>query len=130
MPGVIKKYSDIDLNFKPNPISGDITILSDADAIKRSLKNLLLTNYYERPFKSDFGGNLSAYLFENFTHAGSEILRTQILTTIKKLETRVSVLSLEVKANEDENRYDVSITFAIDAISEIVNINLFLERVR
>ena len=130
MPTVTKKYSDIDLNFKANPISGDITTLNDADAIKRSVKNLLLTNYYERPFKSNFGGNLNAYLFENFTHANSEILKTQILTTLRKHEQRISVLGVKVTANIDENRYDVSVTFAIDSISEIVNVNLFLERIR
>jgi phage baseplate assembly protein W len=130
MPGTIKKYSDIDLNFNPNPISGDVTVLKDAEAIKRSVKNLLLTNYYERPFKSNFGGNLTAQLFENFTHANSEILKTQILTTLKKHENRISVIGIKVNANEDENRYDVSVTFAIDAISEIVSVNLFLERTR
>ena len=130
MPGVVKKYSDIDLNFKPNPISGDITTLKDADAVKRSVKNLLLTNYYERPFKSNFGGNLVAQLFENFTHANTEILKQQILQTLEKSEIRISVLDLRVVANQDENRYDVSITFSIDAISEIVDVNLFLERVR
>jgi hypothetical protein len=57
-------YSDLDLLFKAHPISGDVTVKTDADAVKRAVKNIVLTNYYERPFKPSLGGNIRGLLFE------------------------------------------------------------------
>lgn len=130
MPSVVKRYSDIDLNFTPNPTSGDITVLKDADSIKRAVRNLLLTNLYERPYKKNFGGNLSGLLFEPITPATREKIKVQILSTLRSFEERIEVLELTVTVNPDENGYNVRMTFSIDAISEVATVNVFLERVR
>jgi phage baseplate assembly protein W len=130
MPGVVKKYSDFDLSFIPHPVHGDITRLTDADAVKRAVRNMLLTNANERPFNNEFGGNLTGLLFEPINPATQEKIKITVLNTIQRFEERIEVLELVVQVNPDENGYDLRLTFAIDAISEILTIDVFLERVR
>jgi phage baseplate assembly protein W len=130
MPGIVKKYSDFDLSFLPHPVSGDITRITDADAIKRAVRNMLLTNQDERPFNNEYGGNLTALLFEPINPATQEKIKITVLNTIRKFEERIEVLDLVVNIDPDENGYDIKLTFAIDAISEIQTVSVFLERVR
>jgi phage baseplate assembly protein W len=130
MPRVTKKYSDIDLSFLPHPITGDVTVLRDEDAVKRALRNLLLMGRFDRPFEPDLGANLKQLLFEPITPLTEKALDIQIRGAISRYEPRVTILNLKVEGLPDENGYNVSLTFAIDTISTVETIDTFLERVR
>lgn len=130
MPTVTRKYSDIDLTFSPHPISGDITILRDADAVKRSLRNLMYMGTYDRPFDPDLGANLRQLLFEPMNPLTEKAIDMQIRGAINRFERRVSIIDLKVTAVPDEYRYEVYLEFAIDAISAVETITTFLEKIR
>lgn len=130
MPNVTKKFSDLDLDFIPHPITGDIQILKDAVAVKRSLRNLLFTGKDERLFQSEIGGNLKQLLFEPITPMTEFSIKLLIQDVIRIYEPRVKVLDLQVSVSPDENGYDVHLLFAIDEISQVVTADLFLERLR
>ena len=84
-------YTDIDLNLKPHPSSGDLVLKKDNDAVKRSIRNIMLTNNYERPFKPNFGANLRALLFELADDITKFEIRKQITEAIQDYEPRVRV---------------------------------------
>lgn len=130
MPSVTKKYRDFDLNFEPHPVSGDITTLKDADAVKQSVKNLILTGTFERPQRPKVGSGVSNLLFEPITPVSQQQIKIAIEDTIRRFEPRVELISVEVTTLPDENGYRATITFAVTAASEIVSVEVFLERVR
>ena len=84
-------YTDIDLNLTPHPSSKDLTLKYDKDAVKRSLRNIMLTNDYERPFKPNFGANLRAQLFELADDITKYEIRKQITEAIEDYEPRVVI---------------------------------------
>ena len=84
-------YTDIDLNITPHPSSGDLVLKQDIDAVKRSIRNIMLTNNYERPFKPNFGANLRGLLFELADDLTKFEIRSQIIEAITQLEPRVSI---------------------------------------
>jgi phage baseplate assembly protein W len=130
MPRVTKKYSDIDLSFVPHPVTGDVTILRDEDAVKRTLRNLMFMGKFDRPFEPDLGANLKQLLFENITPLTEKAIDMQIRGAISRYEPRVTIIDLKVEARTDENGYEVTLTFVVDAISAIETISTFLERIR
>jgi phage baseplate assembly protein W len=145
-----REYRDIDLNFKPHPISGDITILNGVDAVKRSVRNLVLHSIYERPYKSDVGSRVKKSLFENYGPIEIYQLRQSIVTAIKRHEKRVKLTKINISenlnqnelnsansrnnssiiSNIDRNFLDIEITFTVENSLEPVTVNLFLKRVR
>jgi len=127
---VTKKYSDLNLDFHAHPVSKDITPLTDAEAVKRSIRNLLLTNYNERVFNPNFGGNLRALLFEPVNMATTHSIKTWVSNAIENFEPRASLIDVVVVPSIDENQYSVTIIYAIDNISETVTQDIFLERLR
>lgn len=127
---IANTFTDIDLDFIPHPVSGDITVLKNSDAVKRSIRNLLFTGLYERPFNPNMGGNLKQLLFEPSTPITAVSLRTYILDTIALYEPRVTVVDLQVSLDSDELGYNVHLVFAIDNISQVDTLNVFLERIR
>ena len=84
-------YADLNLSFTKNPATKDVARLFDVQAIKRSVKNIILTNKYERPFNSDFGCNLRGFLFENITEPLLVIIKDRVAMAIEKYEPRVTV---------------------------------------
>lgn len=127
---VTKKFSDLDLDFMPHPISKDIVPLVDAAAVKRSVRNILFTGLNERAFNPNFGANLRQLLFEPITPGTKQTLKLLIENTLKVFEPRVTIVKLLISASPDENAYEVSLAFSIDTLSEIVEYDLFLERLR
>jgi len=123
-------FSDIDLDFVPHPVSGDIAILKNSDAVKRSIRNLLFTGLYERPFNPNMGGNLKQLLFEPSTPITVVALRSYILDTISLYEPRATVVELQVSLDVDELGYNVYLAFAVDNTSEVGVLTTFLERIR
>jgi len=107
-------YSDLDLSFDARiTTDGDVFRKTDAAAVKQALKTLLLTNRFEKPYRPEFGGNLSGLLFELANeNTGYEII-SRIKSTIERYEPRVRVLDLEVSAQPDYNSVNVVIEFRV-----------------
>lgn len=106
------EYTDLDLLFVANPISGDVTTKKDADAVKRSVKNILMTNHYERPFKPNFGANLRARLFELDEIGGRKNLEKDIVETLAALEPRIANIKVQI-ADLDNNNLDVRVAYIV-----------------
>lgn len=123
-------YSDLDLDFLAHPTTKDIVKKTGDDAIKRSVRNLVLTNFYDRPFRSYIGSNAQKLLFEPITALTSQFLKDAIKEVIANYEPRVSILDVVVNVNPDNNGYDVTIAYVILNRNQPVQINLFLERIR
>ena len=104
-------YSDLDLLFKAHPISGDVTVKTDADAVKRAVKNIVLTNYYERPFKPSLGGNIRGMLFELDTDRKLNRAKEKLAKTIQDFEPRVE--NVRCRFNTEGNSLDVTIFYNI-----------------
>ena len=85
-------YSDLDLDFQMNPVTKDVPFLKDVEAVKRSVRNLMQTNYYERPFNPELGSNLRAMLFENITPQMSHMISKFIEKLIAAYEPRAQVI--------------------------------------
>lgn len=122
-------YLDIDLTFAKRP-SGDVYKKKDAAAVKQSIKNLLLTDYYEKPFQPFFGGNLRAMLFELADDDTEDEIRSNIVTAINNYEPRVEIQNIDVNVLPDQNDMRVSIVFKVISTEELVTFTTNLSRLR
>ena len=124
-------YKDLNLNFSANPVTGDVTQVTDVTAVKRSVRNLLLTNHYDRPFHPEIGSNIPALLFENFGPiTGNQLSRT-IEEMISNFEPRARVETVECFPVPDTNTYDVRIYFYVENMpAELQEFQTLLEAVR
>jgi phage baseplate assembly protein W len=123
-------YSDFDMDFTRHPTTNDVVIKTGEDAIKRSIRNLVFTNFYDRPFRSYIGSNARKMLFENVTPLTSNFLRDAIYEVIGNYEPRVLVNNVGISVSPDRNGYDTVISFIIINRNQPVTISLFLERIR
>jgi len=124
-------FKDINLNFTKHPITGDISKLTNVEAVKRSVRNLVNTNFYERPFHPEIGSDVRAILFEPVTPVTADVLKRYVEDVIGNFEPRAEVISVNVNAIPDSNSYGVEIQFYIvNASSGLETVNLFLERLR
>ena len=123
-------YSDIDLSFLSHPITGKLTRKINREAVKQSVKSLILTDYYERPFKSDIGCGIRALLFENFHPAIIQQMDAVIREVISNYEPRAVIHSIDIQANPDQHELNVSIVFFVTNDPEPISLNVLLERVR
>ena len=123
-------YSDLNLSFTKNPATKDVAKLFDVQAIKRSVKNIILTNKYERPFNSDFGCNLRGFLFENITEPLLVVIKDRVSMAIEKYEPRVSVEDVFVQSEEGSNGISIMVSFKINGVEQPVSVSTFLQRVR
>ena len=121
-------WTDIDINLTLHPQSKDITLKYDINAVKRSLKNLLSTNHYERPFKPSLGTNFSTMLFEMADVTNAVIMEQNIKELIGTYEPRALVTHVFV--NVIKNSIDLTVLFTILNSSEPQELNLILERIR
>ena len=124
-------YKDLNLNFSANPVTGDVTQVTDVTAVKRSVRNLLLTNHYDRPFHPEIGSNIPALMFENFGPiTGNQLSRT-IEEMISNFEPRARVETVECFPVPDTNTYDVRIYFYVENMpAELIEFQTILESVR
>lgn len=125
-----KRYSDIDFSFTRIPGRNDIALSYDEMAVIRSVRNLLLTKNYERPFQPNLGSGIEMMLFEPVDFLTAQSLRSEIQTVIENYEPRVKIDSILVTADPDNNSYGVSLQFFIGNNVEPTAINLILERTR
>lgn len=125
-----RQFSDINLLFTANPVTGDLTKKVDEEAIKASVKNLISTNNYERLFHPEIGCQIHGLLFENFYVVTKEIMKKTVYDVINKFEPRVAVLNVAIDENLDLNGLDVEVTFLILNTERPVTLNTTLTRVR
>ena len=124
-------YKDLNLNFSTNPVTQDVTTVTDVNAVKRSVRNLLLTNHYDRPFHPEIGSNIQALMFENFGPiTGNQLTRT-IEELIANYEPRARVETVECYPLPDTNTYDIRIYFYVENLpAELIEFQTLLEAVR
>tara|TARA_B100000282_G_C31719001_1_gene485005 strand:- start:1204 stop:1596 length:393 start_codon:yes stop_codon:yes gene_type:complete len=130
MPSSTRQFADLDLNFTPHPVTGDVGFKKDENAVKQAVKNLVLTQNFERPFHSEIGSSLRSLLFEPATPMTKEILRKTISDTITNFEPRVELIDVEIRYTLDDTAVDVKIIFKIVNTFTPIDVNLTLERTR
>lgn len=123
-------YVDLDLDFFANPTTGDVTTKVGEDAIKRSVRNLMFTNFYDRPFQPYIGSNIRKILFDNISPFTAVLLKNAIVSVINNFERRVSLQSVTVSEDIDNNGYNVRLEYVIINRQEPIVTSLFLERIR
>ena len=127
----VRQYRDLDLFFGKKPISKDVNILLDIENIKRAVKNLVLTNIYEKPFHPEIASGVRDMLFENMTPLTSIILAKKVEEVIENFEPRVRLMSVSARPDLDRNEYEMTIEFFINNLpTELVTVDVFLERLR
>ena len=124
------EYADIDLFFKPHPITGDVSLKYDDAAVKRSVRNLINTNHYEKPFHPEIGSNLRAMLFELMTPQMNHVISKQIENLINNYEPRCNLVQVHTQPRLDRNGYSVQISFRVQNHPDEVIVESFLERLR
>jgi phage baseplate assembly protein W len=130
MASLTRIYSDIDFTFTKKPVTNDVALSFDTQAVIRSIRNLLLTRHYERPFNPDLGSNIDALLFEMVSPLTATSLEREIQNVIENYEPRASVDSIVVFAQPDNNAYSATITFYIENATLPTTVTLLLERNR
>jgi phage baseplate assembly protein W len=125
-----RTFSDLDLNFTAHPLTGDIARKYDDEAIKQSVRNLILTNNYERPFHSEIGSQIRGLLFEPVTPMLNMLLKRAIIDTITNFEPRVRLIDVLVRFSPDNNDVYISIQYMIVNTTRPIQIDLVLKRTR
>ena len=128
---VVKEYVDLDLFFGKKSSNSDIQDLTNVKAVKRSIRNLILTNHYEKPFHPEIGSGVRDILFENMTPVTSIILAKKIEDVILNFEPRARLVGVRAEPILDRNSYEVTIEFYIvNQPTELVDLSVMLERLR
>lgn len=125
-----KIYSDIDFAFTKKPVTADIALSYDQQAVTRSIRNLLLTNFYERPFNPNLGSNIQTLLFEPIDVTTTTAIEKEIENTIKNYEPRALLKSVVATPDEYKNSYNVTVTFYLENAATPTTVTLLLERNR
>ena len=124
-------YSDLDLFFGMNNSDKDVNIIYDVQAVKRSIRNLVLTNQYEKPFHPEIYSGIRGMLFELMTPTTAVIVARQVEDVIENFEPRARLVGVRAYPDLDRNAYEVTVEFYIvNAPTELVELTLALERIR
>ena len=127
----VRQYRDLDLFFGRKPVSGDVNTLTDVANIKRAVRNLILTNVYEKPFHPEIGSGVRDMLFENMTPTTSILLAKKIEDVILNFEPRARLVGVRAEPILDRNTYEVTIEFyVVNQPTELVDLSVMLERLR
>ena len=127
----VRQYTDLDLFFGKKSSNSDVQELTDIKAVKRSIRNLVLLNHYEKPFHPEIASGVRDMLFENMTPVAATILARKIEDVIQNFEPRARLISVTALPNLDRNEYEVSIEFyVVNQPTELVDLTIMLERVR
>jgi len=125
-----KVFKDLNLNFQQNTATKDIQKITDVEAVKRSVRNLISTNHYEKPFHPEIGSNLRAMLFELMTPQMNHVITKQIENLINNYEPRCRLVQVHTQPMFDRNGYSVQISFYVQNYPDPVVVESFLERLR
>lgn len=123
-------YLDIDPHFISHEISGDVGVLKDEEAVKQSLRNIIWSNFYEKPYKPKYGGNIKAYLFTKLNFLDKEIVKSNLMDMIKKYEPRVFNVSVNVAKDISGQTLTITLFYTIISIAEQQELNVVLQRIR
>ena len=126
----VRRYTDINLMFSPHPYSKDILTRKNADAVKSSIQNLILTKNYERPFHPEIGSQVNALMFENLMPSTIVAIERSIRNTIEKFEPRASILDVQILDNSDNNALDIEVTFVLSNVALPITVTTTISRVR
>jgi phage baseplate assembly protein W len=123
-------FTDFDILFTKSPVTGDVPIKVDVEAIKFAVKSLVLTNHFERPFHSEIGSSIRGMLFENMTPMTAIIIQESISLLLDNYEPRITVIDIAVTAIPDNNYLYVTIKFIVKQTQQQLSIGVALERSR
>jgi len=123
-------YKDLDLTFNIHPVKKDIITNTGELAVVKALKNLLLTNRYEKPFQPEYGSNIRKMLFEPLSPMIAAALRKEIEYAIRNFEPRVDIVKIDVEEIPSYNSYQVTIEFYIDNLTQPFTADFILSRLR
>jgi len=127
----IQTYIDLDLFFNKKTTSRDISKVTNIQAVKRSVRNLILTNHYEKPFHPEIGSGIRGMLFEPITPLTAHILTRKVEDVIENFEPRARLIGVKASPDLDRNAYEITIEFyVVNAPTELVDLTVFLERLR
>ena len=127
----VRQYTDLDLFFGKKSSNSDVQEITDVKAVKRSIRNLVLLNHYEKPFHPEIASGVRDMLFELMTPVTATILARKIEDVINNFEPRARLISVNALPNLDRNEYEVSIEFyVVNQPTELVDLTILLERVR
>jgi phage baseplate assembly protein W len=125
-----RNFKDLDLSFAIHPVRKDVNIHKAEYAVINSVKNLILTNHYEKPFRPQIGSNIRKLLFENIDSIIAAQIESAVVETINNFEPRVSVSEITAIPDPDNNRYKLQLEFFVINQTTPITINFFLERIR
>ena len=125
-----RQFRDIDLDFNRNAVTNDVAVVEDVVAVKRAVKNLIQTNFYERPFHPELGCGIRELLFENFTPMTKIFLQRKIEEVLVNHEPRIQLQNVAVDDDQDRNRLVVDIYFYVVGVPGPQTVSTFLQRVR
>jgi len=127
---VARQFKDLDLNFTIHPLKKDLNKHLDATAVINAIKNLVLTNHYEKPFNPDYGSNVRKLLFETLDIITASAIEREIQQTIESFEPRVRIIGVTVIPDEERNGFSVRMEFSIVNQTNPISISFLLERTR
>lgn len=126
----IRQFSDINLLFTANPLTADITKKLDEEAIKASVRNLISTKNYERPFHPEIGCQIYSLLFENYSPVTRQLMKKTIADVLAKFEPRVELLEVRIRDLPDNNEVSLDVVFKIVNTNKPITLNTLISRVR
>ena len=127
----VRQYRDLDLFFSRKQGSDDVNKVTDIEAVKRSVRNLVLTNFYEKPFHPEIGSGVRDMLFENMSPITAVVLARKVEDVIENFEPRARLIGVRALPNLDRNEYEVTIEFfVVNTPTELIDMTIFLEVLR
>ena len=130
MARITRIFSDLDLNFAPHPVTGDLVQRIDENAVKQALKNLLQIRHFEKPWHSEIGSPLRELLFENITPVTERMAQRAIIDVISNFEPRVNIIDVNVIASPENNSLYINLVFKIINTERPITLDFILERTR
>ena len=126
----VRTYKDLDLDFTRHPVTNDVVKIEDVNAVKRSVRNLVNTQFYERPFHPELGCGVRDLLFENFTPMTGIFIRRKIEEVLTNYEPRANISSIAVNEDADRNGINVEVNFYVLNLPNPVSVTTTLQRIR
>ena len=126
----VRTYTDLDLDFTRHPVTNDVVKIEDVNAVKRSVRNLVNTQFYERPFHPELGCGVRDLLFENFTPMTGIFIRRKIEEVLVNYEPRANISSIAVNEDADRNGINVEVNFYVLNLPNPVSVTTTLQRIR
>ena len=123
-------YKDLDMDFVRNTVTNDVQTVDNVNAVKRSVRNLIQTNFYERPFQPELGCGIRELLFEPYSPLTAVFLKRKIAEVITNYEPRVNLESIALDDDPDRNRLKVDLYFYVVGVTQPVMVTTFLQRLR